>query len=187
MEYKALAPIAALAMNACVPHPAPAIDRFEALLAANDSATAVLEQWCRANGIGPSRDIRAVLVAGAAEQPPADLRQILQASADERIGYRHVRLMCGELVLSQAQNWYASERLTPDMNQALETTDTPFGKVAAPLGFARTRLSSNRGAGADCPAGTVLAQRALLRLPDGRPLALLVECYTGAIIPGRAD
>jgi hypothetical protein len=69
------------------------------------------------------------------------------------------------------------------MNEALETSDTPFGKVVAPLGFTRKRLASRRGAAEDCPKDTVLSHRALLELPDGRPLSLVVECYTTANLP----
>ena len=104
--------------------------------------------------------------------------------ADAQLGYRHVRLACGTNVLSEAHNWYVPGRLTPAMNAALAATTIPFGKVAAPLGFRRERLDSKRGARPECPRGTILSHRALLRLPDGRPLALLVECYTRANLAG---
>ena len=41
--------------------------------------------------------------------------------------------MCGEHVLSEADNWYVPARLTPEMNRLLETTDTPFGRAVQPL------------------------------------------------------
>lgn len=90
--------------------------------------------------------------------------------------------MCGDTVLSEAFNWYVPAHLTQAMNEALETTDRPFGAVAAPLGFTRQRLSSHRRAEPPCPAGTVLSQRGALRLPDGRPLALVIECYSRAAL-----
>ncbi len=98
----------------------------------------------------------------------------------EPFAYRHVRLVCGDTTLSDAQNWYVPARLTSAMNQTLETTDTPFGKVVAPLGFRRERLAAQRGRSADCPAGTVLSHRAVLRLADGRAISLVAECYTRA-------
>jgi hypothetical protein len=105
--------------------------------------------------------------------------------ADGPIGYRHVRLSCGDVVLSEAHNWYLPGRLTPAMNAALAASDTPFGKVAAPLHFTRRPLDSRRGRAPACPADTVLSHRALLRLPDGQPLALVVECYTSANLGRR--
>jgi hypothetical protein len=66
------------------------------------------------------------------------------------------------------------------MNRTLEASRTPFGKVAAPLGYVREPIDSRRGSAGGCPPGVVLSNRAMLRLPDGRPLALLVECYTAA-------
>ena len=71
-------------------------------------------------------------------------------------------------------------RLTPAMNRTLETTDMPFGKVVMPLGFRRERLEARRGRAAECPAGTVLSHRAVLRLGGGTAISLVVECYTRA-------
>jgi hypothetical protein len=103
-------------------------------------------------------------------------------SAARELGYRHVRLACGASVLSEADNWFVPARLTPEMNRTLAGTDTPFGKVAAPLGFRRERLEARRGRAPGCPPRTVLSHRALLRLPSGAPLALVTECYTRAVL-----
>ena len=158
------------------------LTRFEAALAANDSATAALEQWCAARQIGdPAARVIAEPVAGGPAEP-ADARALLGAEPAHALGFRHVRLACGGLVLSEAYNWYVPARLSPEMNAALAATRTPFGRIAAPLGFRRERLSVTRGPAQGCPPDTVLSHRALLRLPDGRPLALLVECYTAAIL-----
>lgn len=158
----------------------PGLPRFEAALAQRDSATAVLEHWCAANRLAdPPRIVADGMMAASAPEP-ADARPLLQASAETALGYRHVALSCGGAVLSVAHNWYVPDRLTPAMNATLTSTRIPFGKVAAPLGFRRERLDSQRGARPECPRDTILSHRALLRLPDGRPLALLVECYTRA-------
>ena len=72
------------------------------------------------------------------------------------------------------------------MNRALADSDTPFGKVAAPLRFTREALTHSPDQSAACPPHIVSWHRALLRLPDGRPLALVVECYTAAnLAPSR--
>ena len=177
----ALLGVSALAAS-CTGHQNRRLRRFEQTLAANDSATAALRQWCAAEHIADPARIVAQPVRDATAPEPPRLRETLRIGAEDRVGYRHVRLVCGALVLSEAHNWYVPGRLTAEMNAVLESSDTPFGTVAAPLGFRRERLSVTHGAGADCPAGTVLSHRALLRLPDGSPLALVVECYTRASV-----
>ena len=161
------------------------LGHFEALLAGTPSATRALEQWCAARQIANPAIIISRPIADADAAPPPGLRERLGVSEAEPLGYRHVALACGDLVLSQAHNWYVPTRLTPAMNTALGTTGTPFGKVIAPLHFSRERLASVHGPVTPCPADTVLAHTALLRLPDGTPLAQLVECYTPAILKGR--
>lgn len=159
-----------------------ALPAFEQTLAAQDSATAALGAWCAARHMADPPTISAAPVKGEDALPPPDLDEVLKLGEDQPSGYRHVRLSCGGKVLSEAHNWYAPQRLTPAMNQLLDTTDTPFGKVASPLGFRRERLGAVRGSAAGCPRDTVLTHRALLRLPSGEPLALVVECYTPAAL-----
>jgi chorismate-pyruvate lyase len=161
------AAIALLALAGCTT----TLDRFEATLAAQDSATAALEDWCGAK-------VTAV-PAGGPDLPAASQdRALLEVSESEPLRYRHVRLNCGGKVLSEAHNWYVPARLTADMNRQLDTTDTPFGKVIASLRFTRERIS---GAGVEgCPPDSILRHKALLRLPDGRPVSLVIECYTPA-------
>jgi chorismate-pyruvate lyase len=156
--------------------PAP-IDAFEAMLSAHDSATLALTQWCGERKIAPDPRITATLVKGEDALAAPDLSDTL---GTEDPGYRHVRLACGDQVLSEAHNWYNPTLLTPEMNHLLATTDTPFGKAVAALNFRREKLASRRGPLPGCPAQTILANRALLRLPDGRVLALVLECYTKA-------
>lgn len=164
------APLLALALTGCATADSRAL---EAALSAQPSATAVLQARCP----GPIRAARLRDIA-----PPAP------AGIADPSGFRHVRLMCGGAVYSEAFNWYDRSRLLPAMNRELDTGDRPFGAVAAPLGFWRERLASQRGRAAPCPAGTVLSQRGLLRLPGGEPLALVIECYTrAALTSARAD
>jgi hypothetical protein len=73
---------------------------------------------------------------------PADLRARLAVDEHEPLRYRHVQLTCGEHVLSEADNWYVPARLTAEMNQQLDGSDEPFGKVVRPLGFQRRTLSA---------------------------------------------
>ncbi|WP_226018054.1 hypothetical protein [Novosphingobium sp. FKTRR1] len=172
-----VAPLAACALllAGCA---SPQLPRFEAVLAAHDSATQALGEWCAAQGIARPATIRALADRGAAFAATPAIRQSLGVGADEALAYRHVRLTCGNTVLSDARNWYVPARLTAEMNRTLETTDTPFGKVVMPLGFRRERLAQRRGRMAECPAATVLSHRALLRVPTGQAISLVVECYT---------
>jgi chorismate-pyruvate lyase len=151
------------------------IDEFEALLASQNSATMALTQWCTQRALSPEPRITAKLVMGEDALPAPDLPDTL---GTDDPGYRHVRLSCGAHVLSEAHNWYNPALLTPEMNKLLATTDTPFGKAVAALNFRREPLATRRGPLPGCPANTILANRALLRLPDGRALALVLECYT---------
>lgn len=155
---------------------------FERTLAAHDSATAALGDWCETHGIAAPATIRAERIAGEMA-PPAEVAAVLDAAPEERIAFRHVRLTCGSAVLSVARNWYRPALLTEGMNARLDSSDVPFGKVVGALGFRRELLSSQQGGSDGCPEGTVLTQRALLRLPDGRAFAALVECYQQAILP----
>jgi chorismate-pyruvate lyase len=155
------------------------------MLTAQDSATAALGEWCRAQHIADMPTISAQRIVDEDQPPSASIRTILDVDASARVEYRHVRLSCGGHVLSVAHNWYVPSRIPPAMNAALETSDTPFGKVIAPLHFTRERLASKRGAANGCPEDTVLSHRGLLRLPDGRPISLVIECYTRANLPPR--
>lgn len=167
----------ALALSGCA---SAALPRFEKTLAANDSATLALGQWCAAQGFARLPEIRALADRAASNPPSPAVRASLGVSASQPVAYRHVRLTCGDTVLSVAHNWYVPARLTPEMNRTLETTDAPFGKVVAPPGFRRQRLASRRGREAECPEGTILSHRAVLRVADGSAISLVVECYTRA-------
>jgi chorismate-pyruvate lyase len=169
----------ALAVAAVVT-PQPRLADFEAVLARHDSATQALEEWCAANRIADPPQIRARKLGATSNDPPRRMRRRLGLSAEEPFALRHVRLSCGGAVLSVAWNWYVPSRLTPAMNEALQTTDAPFGKVVAPLGFRREPLATVTGRAENCPQGTISTHRARLVLPDGKPMAYLIECYTAA-------
>ena len=172
---------ASLSLAGCAASaPDPAIAAFETNLAAHASATKALSEWCKARGIDPAGHVSVQFVRSADETPPADLRTTLGISAEEPLGYRHVRLVCGDLVLSEAHNWFVPARLSPDMNRRLAESDVPFGTVAASLAFTREPLASARRGDPGCPVGAISTHRALLRLPEGQPLAMVVECYTEA-------
>ncbi len=137
--------------------PQASLGSFEAVLARQDSATAALGEWCAAQGIADPPKISAHPVPGNPVPEASDTRALLAVSPGEPLEYRHVRLTCGDSVLSEAHNWYVRSRLTPEMNATLEETETPFGRAVAALNFTRTRLATGRGAAAECPADTILS------------------------------
>jgi hypothetical protein len=191
------------------PWPDSFVGRLEALalieslngeLLAHDSATLTLERWCADHHLADPALIVAERVRDAVKPASAEVREALDVTPDEPLGYRRVRLKCGDHVLSEADNWYAPSRLTPEMNHALETTDTPFGKAVAALRFRRHTLSADllwrplpqgweRGApaaqdnkGALAIPDHVLEHRAVLSTPDGEPFSEVVETYTGEVL-----
>jgi hypothetical protein len=111
-------------------------------LLASRSATLTLEKWCADHKLAAEPKILARLVRGNEKPASPETRQRLGVTPDELVKHRYVQLTCGEHVLSEADNWYVPNRLTPEMNHVLETTDTPFGKAVQALGFYRQTFSA---------------------------------------------
>src|SRR5580692_6588946 len=176
------------------------LETLNADLLAHDSATLTIERWCADHRLADPARIVAERVSDAVKPASAEVREALDVKPDEPLGYRRVRLKCGDHVLSEADNWYVPARLTPEMNHALETTDTPFGKAVAALHFRRHTLSADllwrplpngwemgapapsENAGALTIPDHVLEHRAVLSTPDGEPFSEVVETYTGAVL-----
>ena len=176
------------------------LETLNAELLSHDSATLTLDHWCAAHRLASPARIVADRAAGA-EQPPTDeQRQLLRVSATELVRYRKVRLICGDHILSEADNWYVPARLTPEMNRLLDTTDTAFGRAVQALDFHRRTLSvkllwsplpqgwemgaplpERRGTTLTIPHA-VLEHRAVLTLPDGTPFSEVVETYTSEVL-----
>ncbi len=154
------------------------VNDLDARLLGHDSATGVLSGWCRDHHLAADPTIHAERDA-LVKAPDADTLKRLGAGDPGLVRYRHVRLMCGTRVLSDADNWYRPDVLTPDMNRALDTTRTPFGVVVAPLRFHRETLS-----GGILPegSGVVLRHRAVLSTESGVPFSVVVESYTDAVL-----
>lgn len=174
------------------------LQTLNAELLSHDSATGVLQALCDSrDGAKPRIRARRVTVT---EDPAltAAVRAELGADAEAPVVHRRVELMCGTAVLSRADNWYLPGRLTPDMNTALTTTETPFGVVVRPLAFQRRTLSAKllyqplpagwetRTPAHDLtrasPPEEVLQHRAVLQTPDGKRFSLVVETYTKQVL-----
>jgi len=176
------------------------LQTLNADLLSHDSATGTLERWCSVHQLAAPARITAEKVRDAAKSPAEDQRQRLRLAPTDEVRYRRVRLLCGTVVLSEADNWYVPARLTPEMNKLLDTTDTPFGRAVQPLHFQRHTISSEllwqvlpegwemKPASETldghelCFPAQVLRHRALLTLPDGTPFSEVVETYTSNVL-----
>lgn len=176
------------------------LQTFNADLLSHDSATSTLERWCGAHGLASPPRIVAERVTAMDKAPTAEQRAELGVTPAEPVRYRRVRLRCGTVVLSEADNWYVPARLTAEMNTVLDSTDVPFGKAVQALHFRRHTLSSvllwaplpegwemsptaakDDGAKLRIPE-QLLQHRAVLVLPDGTPFSEVVETYTGNVL-----
>jgi chorismate-pyruvate lyase len=176
------------------------LQTLNAELLSHDSATLTLERWCGSHRLASPPAMVAERVAGVDKAPTEEQRRELGVTTTDTVRYRRVKLLCGAVVLSEADNWYVPARLTPDMNRLLDTTDTPFGRAVQALHFQRHTVSAtllwqplpegwemspaasgNSSGKLVAPAG-VLQHRAVLTLPDGTPFSEVVETYTGNVL-----
>lgn len=174
------------------------LQAFDSALLSSNSATAVLQAMCdRRDPEAPKIRARQVRVPDNLSAANAARRQ-LGVSAGEPVRHRRVELLCGEVMLSRADNWYLPARLTAQMNTTLETTERPFGVVVRSLAFRRRTLSAQwlfvplpadwearDPAEFDAPVAVpadVLRHRAVLQTPDGRPFAFLIETYSAGVL-----
>ncbi|HEX8620170.1 MAG TPA: hypothetical protein VF911_21500, partial [Thermoanaerobaculia bacterium] len=164
------------------------------ILAAS-SATATLERWCREHRMAAQPAIVAQRVPGVDKAPSDDQLQRLGVSDRSAVKYRRVRLQCGAHTFSEADNWYVPARLTPEMNQLLDTSDVPFGKVVRELMPYRRTLEARllwsplpalwelqrrrvgAGRGSLVIPKEVLVHTAVLYTADHQPFSLVVETY----------
>jgi len=100
---------------------------------AGSSATRTLETWCGEHHMAADPKIVADRMRDVRKEPAAEQLQRLGVHDASEVRYRRVQLRCGAHVLSEADNWYVPQRLTPEMNALLDTTDTPFGKAVQAL------------------------------------------------------
>jgi len=158
-------------------------------LAQEPSATLVLTRWCATYHLAPEPLIIARRIQGPAKPVPDGVRRNLALQPGEAVGYRRVQLLCGERILSDADNWYVPDRLTPAMNQRLAQTDTPFGIAVRSLHFKRRTLSSVvLWVPAAAPGGMMtipdhlLRNEGLLTIAGGLPISQVIETYTAEVL-----
>ena len=105
---------------------------FESLLSRSNSATATLEKWPLTKS-----DLRNPVTARMLSIPfnaaSADQMRRLGISDASELRYRQVWLIQHNRIMSIAENWYVPALLPAKMRDALDQTDTPFGKIIEPL------------------------------------------------------
>jgi chorismate-pyruvate lyase len=176
------------------------LQTLNAELLSHDSATATLEHWCGEHRLAASTSVTAQRVKGVDRPANDEQRKLLQVGSNDTVRYRRVKLFCGGVELSEADNWYVPGRLTSEMNAQLNASDIPFGKVIRPLHFQRHTISATLlwqplppgwengspipedGSGPLQVPAAVLEHRALLSLPDGTPISEVVETYTNQVV-----
>jgi chorismate-pyruvate lyase len=176
------------------------LETLNADLLSNDSATLTLDRWCEAHQMASPPKVVAERVHDVDKEPTDDIRKLLDVSPSEPVRYRRVRLHCGEHILSEADNWYVPARLTDEMNQVLDTSDTAFGRAVQALHFHRRTLSARLLWNPLPPAwemqpafprlakgplnvpAQIIQHRAVLAIPDGTPFSVVVETYTNEIL-----
>jgi len=164
------------------------LQALDADLRSHDSATLTLEHWCADHHLAEPPRIVARRLRDTEKPLPDELRAQLALDADEPIAYRHVQLVCGDHVFSEADNWYVPGRLAPEMNRQLATTDEPFGKVVRPLGFQRRTLAAqilwNPAQRPDMPRD-VLRHTAVLYTSAQLPFSAVIETYQNGLFESR--
>lgn len=148
-------------------------------LLAAPSATAGMQSWCEARGIGDG-PIRVLSRAGGA--PPAGLVALLGAASGEALSYRRVVLGRGDIALAEAELLYRAGALTAEMRAAVARGTVPFGAIVAPLSPRRETVSQELGG---TESGLPLRLRARLVLPCGTALAAVDEAFLPSLLSPR--
>lgn len=177
------------------------LETLNADLLSHASATLTLERWCSVHRMAAEARVTARVIRGQDKPISPEDRQRLGLAEGEPVRYRRVQLHCGGRLLSEADNWYAPNRLTPEMNRLLDETDTPFGRVIKDLNFRRETLSATLlwsplpelwemqpppAPLKDAPPLQIpqhlLRHRAVLYSGAHAPISVLTETYTKAVL-----
>lgn len=150
-------------------------DSLTSDLAGRDSATATLQHYCPA-------PVEARKVTGKQESvTPAEetkIRKILlddtetRSSEEQDIEMRHIQLVCGDIVFSDAFNFYLPSRLTPEARQKLADGHTPFGRAVGAQNFIRKPLDT------EYTSDSMTNRAVLYRREDNKPFSVVIERYT---------
>jgi hypothetical protein len=147
-------------------------------LIASATATEALLAWCEEHGLSDGPITVEIRQRFAPALVPDEVLPALKLDPGEAIHYRQVQLMRGSLPLAAAENWFVLQRLTADMNEALNGTNLPFGRVIAPLQPFRRTLAANLQPHAEI----ILVHSAVILNKLGTALALVKESYFSDLV-----
>jgi hypothetical protein len=164
------------------------LQTLNAELLSHDSATLTLQRWCASHRLASPPIVRAERVAGIDKAATDEQRRELGITPSDTVRYRRVRLMCGDVLLSEADNWYVPARLTAQMNRQLDSSDTPFGRVVQPLHFQRHTLAATL-LWLPLPAGWEMKPAAAAATAgwEMKPAAAAATAGVGADLGANAD
>jgi uncharacterized protein YjiS (DUF1127 family)/chorismate-pyruvate lyase len=159
------------------------------------TATEALHTWCAARGLSAGPITALKRNPDQRRYPDDDMLDELRPERHERIAYRCVRLVRGQVVLSEADNWFIPDRLPPEVRDLLEATDVPFGAAVARLQpsrrtyfvrFAELSAAGEVGTGGS-PAGLspsmpILEHKAVVLDRNRQPLSVVSERYCAALL-----
>lgn len=159
------------------------------------TATEGLHAWCVAHGLSAGPITVVKQDPDRYRYADDDVLDELRPGRHEHVAYRCVRLVRGQVVLSEADNWFIPDRLPPKVRSALEATDMPFGAAIARLRPSRRtyfvrfpELSTANEAGAGgcpvrlSPSMPILEHKAVVLDQNRQPLSVVSEHYCAALL-----
>jgi chorismate-pyruvate lyase len=162
---------------------------LNAELLASRSATTTLRDWCAQHRLAATPEIVAEVLPGSVPAT-SEQRARLMVKPEEPIRYRRVRLQCGTRTMSEAENWYVPGRLTADMNDQLDGSQTPFGRVIDSLEPYRRNFYMQvhwpfpgRDQPSSAAPATMFEHRAIVYSGSHQPLAEVREIYQSTALP----
>lgn len=150
---------------------------FNAWVVSQPTVTEALQSWCARYGVG-SGPLRARVKVRyrdvSTEQTAPAAPETFAARVTAPVAYRQVALMRGAIRVCDAEIWYDTSALTPDMREALAQTEQPFGAIVATLQPYRQALHESV---CDDTSRFGVEHAALLYAGDGRLLAQTREVF----------
>ncbi|QSX33220.1 hypothetical protein JYB87_16070 [Shewanella avicenniae] len=142
-----------------------------------------LNAWCK-NVLGDQQGIRVSQTNGAAPQPSAEIRQLLQVTYDTELSYLKLSYQCNRQVVAVYEHWYVPSLVPPELKDNLQQADLQLGAQLRQLGFYRQSLS-NRPLWPETGALPifVLQHQALWYRSDKTPFSAVTEHYTRQLLP----
>ncbi len=159
------------------------LNDFNARLCTSNSAVQALERWCTEHFLATNLKIVARVQNVPVKSISLKQRERLKIGPTDIIRYRCVTLSYGDIVISEADNWYVQSHLTAEMNFQLDNSHSPFGQVIRSLDPTRQTLSSqilwpvSKRADPLLIPAHLLRHHALVLNAQGLPIAEVIENY----------